>query len=177
MDLAKRLGLTRGRVRIARQRYLQEGEGWTRKGNKILLTHAGVEKLLGVFQVSQEEVPETEYVDLVVVRFWTNPRLLGCVYAKDYQAAELRNYLPAKLVNLTVRETKNFKRGMLVPAKKHPGELRTGGCKKAGETENTGKKHPGGGGTLTNYRVYQQTWPGLRETRLWPRLETYTKVY
>ena len=122
MDLAKRLGLTRGRVRIARQRYLQEGEGWTRKGNKILLTHAGVEKLLGVFQVSQEEVPETEYVDLVVVRFWTNPRLLGCVYAKDYQAAELRNYLPAKLVTLTVRETKNFKRGMLVPAKKHPGE-------------------------------------------------------
>ena len=121
-DLAKRLGLTRGRVRLARRQYLQEGDGWIKKGKKVLLTADGVIKLLGVFQIDQEDVPEVEYKDLIVVRFWTNPRLLGCIAAEDYKPAELRHYKPAEMATLVVRETKNFTKGMLVPAKKNPGE-------------------------------------------------------
>lgn len=106
---ADALGVPRVRIRALRQKHLKASEDFTRRGNSIVLTVAGVEKMTKLVKAESaaikaeraKDMPSgpPERLKLVVQRIPANPRLLLCLKPDDKTQ---RQYL------VRVRTNENF---------------------------------------------------------------------
>lgn len=120
-ELAASAGIAEKKFRAERVRYLRQGEHWDIRGQRVAYTPAGLqlvlESLLGreclaaelaaALNGSRLVEPEKKAPPLVakVVKTWPNPWLL------TVQLPE------GRAVNLRVKSSKNFRRGMECPVR------------------------------------------------------------
>lgn len=115
-QLAKNLGVKKKRLATARFHGLIEGVDWAMVRGKVAYAKAGMAKLMGKLglgdlqpeaeMASEKKVPAAN-LTAVVLRTFTNRHLLE---------AELTLEDGAKItVRVMVRDSKNFKRGMVLP--------------------------------------------------------------
>ena len=136
-----RLGIGKDEIRSLRQDHLAKGADWLLKKKRIWLAPLGVEKLLAAKQLSpgqpgpnaqtpnadddealkagraktpdpQKMAPQKapEPVTLKMVRATRNPHIILCCAEADSAIQ------PKKMVRVRVRDSKNFKRHMTLPA-------------------------------------------------------------
>lgn len=80
--VAKTLGLARDRIRELREQHLEEGADWRTRGNAVVLTARGLEKITALAQGETPAAPAPvkagppEVARLVVARLCGNHRLL-----------------------------------------------------------------------------------------------------